>query len=77
MLETYFGSPKMVAHLRAGPSGPYLDGPDDTACAEDGEPAPASYTCPCCGGRMIVIETFERGCTPRHHPTQRIRIDSS
>ena len=39
MLETYFGSPKMVAHLRAGPSGPYLDGPDDTACAEDGEPA--------------------------------------
>jgi len=26
MLETYFGSPKMVAHLRAGPSGPYLDG---------------------------------------------------
>ena len=26
MLETYFGSPKMVAHLRAGPSGPYMDG---------------------------------------------------
>jgi site-specific recombinase XerD len=26
MLETYFGSPKMVAHLRAGPSGPYIDG---------------------------------------------------
>jgi site-specific recombinase XerD len=26
MLERYFRSPKMVAHLRAGPSGPYLDG---------------------------------------------------
>jgi site-specific recombinase XerD len=26
MLETYFGSPKMVAHLRAGPSGSYMDG---------------------------------------------------
>jgi integrase len=26
MLETYFRSPKMVAHLRAGPSGPYMDG---------------------------------------------------
>jgi site-specific recombinase XerD len=26
MLETYFGSPKMVAHLRAGPSGQYMDG---------------------------------------------------
>jgi len=51
--------------------------PDDTDCADDGEPQPSSYPCPCCGGRMIVIETFERGCTPRHHPTQRIRIDSS
>lgn len=26
MLETYFASPKMVAHLRTGPSGPYMDG---------------------------------------------------
>jgi hypothetical protein len=26
MLETYFGSPKMVAHLRAGPSGQCMDG---------------------------------------------------
>ena len=51
--------------------------PDDTGCADDGEPQPSSYPCPCCGGRMIVIETFERGCTPRHRPTQRIRIDSS
>lgn len=51
--------------------------PADTGCADDGEPQPSSYPCPCCGGRMIVIETFERGGTPRHHPTQRIRIDSS
>jgi hypothetical protein len=49
----------------------------DTGCAGDGEPQPSSYPCPCCGGRMIVIEIFERGCTPRHRPTQRIRIDSS
>jgi Putative transposase/Transposase zinc-binding domain len=37
-------------------------------------------TCPCCGGRMIIIEVFERGCTPRHRPTaptNRIRIDTS
>jgi putative transposase/transposase-like zinc-binding protein len=51
--------------------------PDDIGCADDSEPQPSSYPCPCCGGRMIVIETFERGCTPRHRPTQRIRIDSS
>ena len=41
------------------------------------EPAPAdgtdkataaalSRTCPCCGGAMYIIETFERGETPRH-----------
>ena len=37
--------------------------------------------CPCCGGRMIIIETFERGATPRHWPTAvalvAIRIDTS
>ena len=26
MLETYFSASKMRAHLRSGPSGPYLDG---------------------------------------------------
>jgi hypothetical protein len=51
--------------------------PGDIGCADDCEPQPSSYPCPCCGGRMIVIETFERGCTPRHHPTQRIGIDTS
>ena len=36
--------------------------------------------CPCCGGRMIVIETFAPGCQPRHRPTRQpsmIRIDTS
>ena len=36
--------------------------------------------CPCCGGHMIVIETFARGTTPRHQPTAppaAIRIDTS
>jgi hypothetical protein len=52
--------------------------PADTDDADGGETVQLSaYPCPCCGGRMIIIETFERGCTPRHHPTQRIRIDSS
>ncbi|OSI79085.1 hypothetical protein BSZ21_01825 [Bradyrhizobium canariense] len=37
-------------------------------------------TCPCCGGRMIVIEVFERGATPRRRPTTPpivIKIDTS
>jgi hypothetical protein len=36
--------------------------------------------CPCCGGRMIIIESFARGCEPTHRPTpaaQEIRIDTS
>jgi hypothetical protein len=38
------------------------------------------HPCPCCGGRMIIIETFEAGCTPRHRPTASaiaIRVDTS
>jgi hypothetical protein len=41
---------------------------------------PGKPTCPCCGGRMIIIEVFERGATPRHPPTgptRVIRIDTS
>jgi hypothetical protein len=37
-------------------------------------------TCPCCCGRMIIIEVFERGATPRYRPTSPtilIRVDTS
>jgi len=47
-----------------------------TAIAEDH----SKPDCPCCGGRMIIIEVFERGATPRHRPTgptNVIRIDTS
>jgi putative transposase/transposase-like zinc-binding protein len=36
--------------------------------------------CPCCSGRMHVIETFQPGCRPQHRPTTAtaaIRIDTS
>src|SRR5207237_2933654 len=33
------------------------------------EPPVHSLPCPCCGGRMIIIETFERGSTPRTRPS--------
>ena len=32
--------------------------------------------CPCCGGRMVIIETFERGATPRYQPTAPTHIGS-
>jgi len=41
------------------------------------EPPMHSLPCPCCGGRMIIIETFERGSTPRTRPSSPIRIDTS
>ena len=35
--------------------------------------------CPCCGGRMIITERFERGATPHYRasPTPAVRIDTS
>ncbi len=36
--------------------------------------------CPCCGGRMLIIETFARGATPRHKATPMppvITVDTS
>jgi Putative transposase/Transposase zinc-binding domain len=48
--------------------------PADEA-ADHNEPA-----CPCCGGRMLIIEIFAPGATPRHQPTGSpiaIRIDTS
>jgi hypothetical protein len=33
--------------------------------------------CPCCGGRMIIIETFEGVRPARQAPPRRIRIDTS
>jgi hypothetical protein len=44
------------------------------------QPQTPEHRCPCCGGRMIIIERFERGATPRSHPsppTPMIRIDTS
>jgi Putative transposase len=51
--------------------------PGETGGTGEAEPHTLSHPCPCCGGRMIIIETFERGCTPRHRPTVPARIDSS
>ena len=44
------------------------------------EPKPLSQPCPFCGGRMIIIEMFQRGCSPRYRPdtsTAMVRIDTS
>jgi hypothetical protein len=53
--------------LLAVPASP--DQPANTQTADAGEPRTGSPPCPCCGGRMIIIETFERGSMPRYRPT--------
>jgi Putative transposase/Transposase zinc-binding domain len=48
--------------------------------ANDAETPTAKHACPCCGGRMVIIERFERGATPRYRAsptTPAIRIDTS
>jgi hypothetical protein len=52
--------------------------PDDDG--DPNEPTTIAQPCPCCGGRMIIIEAFAPGCQPRHRPsatTIAIRIDTS
>jgi hypothetical protein len=52
--------------------------PQAHADAIDHEPPTPALACPCCGGHMVIIETFARGSTPRHRPTATvIRIDTS
>jgi Putative transposase len=49
----------------------------DEAAASKEQPA---HPCPCCGARMVIIETFAAGSVPRHRPTIRqlaISIDTS
>jgi len=48
--------------------------PCDTAADE---PPMHSFPCPRCGSRLIIIETFEPGSTPRTRPSSPIRIDTS
>jgi hypothetical protein len=54
--------------------------PDISAAAGVDQPRVLPPPCPCCGGRMFIIETFARGCEPKHRPTPvpaAIRIDTS
>ena len=54
--------------------------PADPKPADAAEPPMLARPCPCCGGRMLIIETFARGCEPNYRSTTAplaIRIDTS
>ena len=69
-----------IAHARRLLAVPPPAKEPETPKAAIDEPRVLPRPCPCCGGRMIVIETFARGCEPKHRPTPppgEIRIDTS
>jgi hypothetical protein len=76
-----FASPKHVDNIRHARE--LLNAPatqdqaSDATAADAAEPYTPAYPCPCCGGRMAIIETFQRGSSPRAHHTSAIRIDTS
>jgi len=46
----------------------------DNSCVEATEPKPLPHPCPCCGGRMIIIETFQRGEAPCYRSAASIAV---
>ena len=42
--------------------------PVEIHAVEAGEPPSLAQPCPCCGGRMIIIQTFEHATAPRAPP---------
>jgi hypothetical protein len=64
-----------IAHARELLAVATAEGQPTAAAGDPGKPS-----CPCCGGRMIIIEVFARGTTPRYQPAapaSAIRIDTS
>jgi hypothetical protein len=54
--------------------------PDTTETPTPDQARMLPRPCPCCGGRMFIIETFARGWEPKHRPTPvaaAIGIDTS
>ena len=78
-----FAATAKAEHLATARKLLHMPAPDVSAAAE-GADTDANDTlnlkCPCCGGRMRIIERFKHGETPRHRPSSRpgtIQIDTS
>ncbi|MFT5510404.1 MAG: putative RNA-binding Zn-ribbon protein involved in translation (DUF1610 family), partial [Hyphomicrobiaceae bacterium] len=55
---------------------PTKDDVGNAANAEPDERQVLNFPCPCCGGRMIIIEAFAAGMEPKYRPSPEA-IDSS
>jgi hypothetical protein len=52
----------------------------EAAPAAEDQPAPSAVSeppCPCCGGRMRIVEIFDRRDRPRSQPSGRVWVDTS
>jgi hypothetical protein len=67
------GNIERVRHLLAAPEA----SPGSAHVDAENETKTPAHQCPCCGGRMIIVETFE-GLRPARSPSPtRVRIDTS
>jgi hypothetical protein len=69
-----------IATARKLLTAPALNATAEAASTGDVTDDTSNSPCPCCGGRMHIIERFKRGQAPRHSPSPRpiaIRIDTS
>jgi hypothetical protein len=71
--------PGNIAHARQLLALPARPKQPETPEAALEQPRALPRPCPYCGSRMIIIETFARGCEPKYRPTPppAIRIDTS
>src|SRR6202521_815253 len=59
-----------IARARELLAGPVRSEQQDASEAPTADqPRMLPRPCPCCGGRMFIIETFARGSEPKHRPT--------
>jgi hypothetical protein len=77
-----FASPAKAERIATARKLLGMQAPDHStdAVSTGGADDDADTPCPCCGGRMRIIEVFRRGQTPRHQASPRpitIRIDTS
>ncbi len=76
--DTIARARKLIAD--AAPPQPPRPAKQDEATAGTEATDKPVHPCPCCGGRMVIIELFEAGRTPRNKPTApaaAITIDTS
>ena len=67
-----------IERARQALAAPKVSSPSAPAEADsETEPPSPAHRCPCCGGRMIIVETFEGSCPARSSSPNRIRIDTS